>query len=67
MTKEEAKKIISIGWLAPCPECGAKELAVKTSRIDGKLNDCDDVVCFCGNYGYIDVYDYCAFVCWEEG
>jgi len=60
------KRIVEIEWLEDCPKCGAYSLAAKTERTDGRLNDCDDVVCFCGQTGYIDVCDGNAFVCWGD-
>jgi len=60
------KQIVEIEWLEACPKCGSHSFAVKTERTDGRLNELDNVVCFCGQTGYIDVYDGNAFVCWGE-
>lgn len=60
------KRIVHIDWLDECSNCGNRSFNISTFAVNGSLNTLDNVMCECGNSGYIDVMDDGAFVCWDE-
>lgn len=56
-----------VDWLDNCPNCNENTVWVQTvSKDTNMLHTLDNVFCYCGQTGYIDVMDNNAFVCWDE-
>lgn len=63
---DKEKKDVYIDLLDECSNCGNRSFNISTSAANGSINTLDNVMCECGNSGYIDVMDGSAFVCWDE-